>query len=154
MKLCKLTKTDKIFIEAYISNKILKKIRLKVDPLNKNLKDFAHLNGYEGYILSENILEQTIDVILLGDLDEPIIKNIPYDCIDKNNIVPAIEKFKIAVKLYLEYKLNVDKKNSIYKIIDNYTNRKKIEKKLEHFGLSKQEIFEIYKLYVLTNETI
>ena len=150
----KLPYTYQIMMEAYISNNLLKKVRLKVDPINRNLDKFAYLNGYEGYILSEDIDNKTIDVMVMGDLDNPLIKNLPYDCVDQTSIVDPITKFKIATKTYLKHKLDIDCDNEIYKLIEISNTRKDIEKKLKEYGLNKEAINEIYKLYVLTNEPI
>lgn len=150
----KLPYTYQVMMEAYISNNLLKKVRLKVDPVNRNLDKFAHLNGYEGYILSEDIDNKTIDVMVIGDLKNPLIKNLPYNCVDQTSIIDSVTKFKIAVKTYLKHKLNIDSDNKIYDLIEIAKNRKDIEKELKNYGLNKEAVNEIYKLYVLTNEPI
>ena len=150
----KLPYTYQIMMEAYISNNLLKKVRLKVDPINRTLDKFAYLNGYEGYILSEDIDNKTIDVMVIGDLENPLIKNLPYNCVDQASIIDSVTKFKIAVKTYLKHKLNIDSDNKIYDLIEIAKNRKDIEKELKNYGLNKEAVNEIYKLYVLTNEPI
>lgn len=150
----KLSKTYQIMMEAYINNNLLKKVRLKVDPINRTLEKFAYLNGYEGYILSEDVDNKTIDVMVVGDLENPFIKNLPCDCVDQNSIIDTLTKFKIATKTYLKHKLDINDDNEIYKLIEVCHSRKDIEKKLKDFGLNKEAINEIYKLYVLTNEPI
>jgi len=150
----KLSRTQKTLMEAYTSNNLLKKVRLKIDPINRSNVDLAKFNGYEGYILSEDIDNKTIDVMVIGDLEEPIIKNLPYDCVDNESIIEPLTKFKIATKAYLKHKLDIEEDNEIYDKVDASNSHKDIENNLKEYGLNKEAINEIYKLYVLTNEPI
>lgn len=147
------SKTHNIFLESYRNNSFIK-VRLKVDPINKNLKEFAYLNGYEGYIINEDIENNTVDVVILGDLDDgPVIKNIPNDCVDRDSLLKRIDKFKIAVRSYLKHKLDIDEDSDIYIKINIANSLQNIEKELKEFGLNNESICEIYKLYVIANET-
>ena len=60
----------------------------------------------------------------------------------------------IVVLALVDVVLYIDCDNEIYKLIEISNTRKDIEKKLKEYGLNKEAINEIYKLYVLTNEPI
>lgn len=150
-----LSKTQRLFLEHFDKSK-LTKIRLKIDPLNYKLKNFYKLNGYEGYILNENILDKTLDILLLGDMDDPIIRNIPSDCVDQNSVLSKLEKFKIAAKTYLIQVIEIaeDDDMEVIQDIENASSINDIERCLKDYGLSNEKICEVYKLYVLSNDVI
>lgn len=148
-------KTQKLFFENFQKSNLLK-VRLKIDPANYKLKKYSKLNGYEGFVLNEDLIDGTFDVLMLGDFEDPIIKNVPIDCIDNDSVVSKLDKFKIATKAYLIHKFKVDQNedNEIFNDIELSKSISDIEKKLKKFGLNNEQVCEIYKLYVLTNEPI
>ena len=144
--------TQKIFLENFEKLK-LTKVRLKVDPLNAKLKNFAYLNGYEGYILNEYIDTETVDVILLGDIDDPVIRNLPKDCVDEHSLLSKLDKFKISACYYLKHVMDLKDSADVLEDIHMAASISDIEKILKRYGLNKESICEIYKLYVLSNDT-
>ena len=150
-----ISKTQKIFLESFDKSNLLK-VRLKIDPAKTKLKEFSKLNGYEGYILNEDLMDRTFDVLMLGDFDDPIIRNIPMDCIDNDSIVSKLDKFKIAAKAYLIYraKANQEEDAEVFTDVELAKSINDIEKKLKDFGLNNEQVCEVYKLYVLINEPI
>ena len=146
-----MNKVTKILHEG-INKLNLTKVRLKIDPHNKNLSNLLKLNGYEGYILNEDDVTGTLDVIVLGDIEDPIVKNIPFDCVDE--VVSKLQKFRTAAISYLNHKMDISPEADIIYDINDANNIPEIENLLKEFGLNKESIDEVYKLYVLANDVI
>lgn len=83
----------------------LRRIRLKVDPKDVHLANYADLNGYEGYILTEND-DDTIDVFITNDdtseMQDGLIKTVPSVCVDVMGSMTLLEKFKLALVMYFK----------------------------------------------------
>lgn len=125
----------------------LRRIRIKTDPSKvANHEDFKNVEGYEGYILSENLGKLKI-LVLAPDMP---IMDIPPEALehiyhDQHNDV--IFDFKNFAKSYLASK-GIKQNDPVLTQIDNALEYGEIETFLKQAGLSEKELNDVYRQFI------
>ena len=127
--------------EAYKQHTSLRLARIKVDPLLKDAKDFAHISGYEGYVLEEDDDLCHMYVIDLGaEIDVPAGH--------MQQSAKSLKDFKKKVIERLQTQYNVESTAATLVQVHKAADSEQIETVLRSLQIDNDEITQFYRDYV------
>jgi len=135
-------------INESLKNTNLKRIRIKTDPSKvKNNEDFKNIEGYEGYILGENLGK--LKILVLSH-EMPTLE-IPEDMLQHmydENKIDVFKEFKECCKKFLIKNKNKKEGDPIFVQIDNTNNYSDLESFLKQSSITEPEITNIYREFI------
>jgi hypothetical protein len=145
-----------LLVENALNDINLTRVRLRMDPKIPEHNDFAHMHGYEGYILEE--LDGHVKVLVVNRDMDPMqsmlqsLVNVPSDmastCTQDNSQLGKLKQFIVS---NIQDKLDDQNRYALVQQLDNTTDTQQLEMLLGQIGFDKEEIETLYKTY-LNNE--
>ena len=145
-----------LLLESALNSTNLIRVRLKMDPKIPEHAEFAHMHGYEGYILEEidgrvKVMVVNRDITPLQSMLQSLI-NVPSDmaspCEQDNSQLSKLKRF---ISSNIQHKLNDQNIFAVTQQLDNASDTQQLEMILQEIGLTQKDIEKLYKTY-LSNE--
>tara|TARA_R110000824_G_scaffold360796_1_gene548568 strand:+ start:363 stop:815 length:453 start_codon:yes stop_codon:yes gene_type:complete len=145
-----------LLIESALKNTKLTKVRFKLDPKIPEHSDFAHMHGYEGYILEE--LDGHVKVLVVNRETDPLqsmlqsLVSVPSTmatpCMQDDSQMGKLKRF---ITNNIQDRIDDQNSFALTQQLDNASDTQQLEMLLKQIGLEEEEIETLYKTY-LNNE--
>lgn len=133
-----MSKFRKIF-ENNLKTAELKRIKIRIDPKYANREEYTGLDGYIGYILSEDNENVTVYIEECGS-----VQVIPINCIEVQKD-PKLSAFTVIASEYLHCTKGTDEGDPIFAQLLTAPSVDTIELFLKEKGCTPDDLLNIYK---------
>ena len=138
-------KYNQVILES-LQKVSLKKVRIKVDPINVNINaDLSNCNGYEGYVLAEDQEFTKVLVMKPNDDGSMTVMEVPNESLEK---LANINENLAALKEFILLALNVSMDDPLIQQLQAAESIDDVEVFLKDRGLTDEDFIKLYKYYI------